>query len=389
MHILITRPAWLEVDLDQVKHNIEEIKSHLKENTDIISIVKADAYSFGAVEIAKTMVESGVNHFAVASGNEGISLRKSLSSVEILVLGFTPQEAAGSMIENKIDMALYRLDVAKELNDLAARMGIKAGVHIAVDTGMNRIGFRPCGESVDAVEAISKMDHIEIKGMFTHFAKADTDPEFTKKQFQRYNWFVMELAKRNIRLKRHVSNSHAIMNFREFDLEYVRPGIIQYGTAEGDPAGKDYDIRFIAQLKADIAHVKTIGPGEGISYGQIYTTDRETKVATLPIGYADGMERSMSEKFDVLVGGKRCPQIGRICMDQMMVDVTGVDCEVGDEVVILGRQGDEEITVEELAKANNEIPTSFCTHFKKRLPKVYLKGGKRYKTVDEILGIDY
>lgn len=134
MHILITRPAWLEVDLDQVKHNIEEIKSHLKENTDIISIVKADAYSFGAVEIAKVMVESGVNHFAVASGNEGISLRKSLPSVEILVLGFTPQEAAGSMIENKIDMALYRLDVAKELNDLASRMGIKAGVHIAVDT---------------------------------------------------------------------------------------------------------------------------------------------------------------------------------------------------------------------------------------------------------------
>lgn len=183
MHILITRPAWLEVDLDQVKHNIEEIKSHLKENTDIISIVKADAYSFGAVEIAKVMVESGVNHFAVASGNEGISLRKSLPSVEILVLGFTPQEAAGSMIENKIDMALYRLDVAKELNDLASRMGIKAGVHIAVDTGMNRIGFIPCQESIDAVEAISKMDHIEIKGMFTHFAKADTDPEFTKNNF--------------------------------------------------------------------------------------------------------------------------------------------------------------------------------------------------------------
>lgn len=387
--MLITRPAWLEVDLDQVKHNIEEIKRNLKENTDIISIVKADAYSFGAVEIAKTMVDSGVTHFAVASGNEGISLRKALPSVEILVLGYTPKEAADSMIENRIDMALYRLDVAEALNDLAGRMGKKAGVHIAVDTGMNRIGFKPCKESIDAVEAISKMDHIEIKGIFTHFAKADSDLEFTKKQYERYDRFVQELAKRDIHLKRHVSNSHAIMNFREFDLEYVRPGIIQYGITEEDPAGKDYDVRFIAQLKADIAHVKTVGPGEGISYGHIYTTDRETKVATLPIGYADGLERSMSEKFDVLVGGKRCPQIGRICMDQMMIDVTGVDCKVGDEVVILGRQGDEEITVEELAKANNEIPTSFCTHFKKRLPKVYIKGGKRYKTVDEILGIDY
>lgn len=385
----ITRPAWLEIDLDQVKKNMQEIQRHLKEGTEVISIVKADAYSFGAIEIAKTMKECGVTHFAVASGNEGIALRRALPKVDILVLGYTPEEVSDMMIENSIDMALYRLDVAEKLNALAGRLGKKAGVHIAIDSGMNRIGFKPTDESVDAIEKIVRMDNIEVKGMFTHFALADEDRDFTLKQYERYDWVYQELRKRGITLNRHVSNSHALMNFREFDLEYVRPGIIQYGTTEGDPGGRDFDVRFVAQLKAEIGHVKTVGAGEGVSYGQIYVTEGETKIATIPIGYADGMERSMSEKFDVLVGGKRCPQIGRICMDQMMVDVTGVDCKVGDEVVIIGRQGDEEITIEEIAAANNEIPTSFVTHFKQRLPKVYMKGGVRYKTVDEIMHIEY
>ena len=385
----ITRPAWLEIDLDQVKKNMQEIQRHLREGAEVISIVKADAYSIGAAEIAKTMQEAGIRRFAVASGNEGLALRRNLPDVAILVLGYTPEELADTMIENSIDMALYRVDVARKLNDLAGRMGKKAGVHIAIDSGMNRIGFKPTDESIDAIESIVNMDHIEVKGMFTHFALADEDREFTLKQYARYDWVVQDLKKRGISLNRHVSNSHALMNFREFDLEYVRPGIIQYGTTEGDPGGKDFDVHFVAQLKAKIGHVKTVGAGEGVSYGQIYVTEGETKIATLPIGYADGMERSMSGKIDVLIGGKRCPQIGRICMDQMMVDVTGVDCEVGDEAVIIGKQGNEEITIEELAKANNEIPTSFVTHFKKRLPKVYMKGGKRYKTVDEILGIEY
>ena len=385
----ITRPTWLEIDLDQVRKNMQEIQRHLGEGTEVISIVKADGYSFGAIEIAKAMTEAGVKRFAVASGNEGVALRRVMPDVDILVLGYTPEELADVMIDNSIDMALYRVDVAEKLNEVAARMGKKAGVHIAIDSGMNRIGFKPTDESIDAIEKIVNMDHLVVKGMFTHFALADEDREFTLKQYERYDWVVQELKKRGISLNRHVSNSHALMNFREFDLEYVRPGIVQYGTTEGDPGGKDFDVHFVAQLKAKIGHVKTVQEGEGVSYGQIYVTEGETKIATIPIGYADGMERSMSEKFDVLVGGKRCPQIGRICMDQMMIDVTGVDCKVGDEAVLIGKQGDEEVTIEELAKANNEIPTSFVTHFKKRLPKVYMKGGVRYKTVDEVMGIEY
>lgn len=387
--MLITRPAWLEVDLDKVKHNMKVIRDHLGEGTEVISVVKADAYSFGAVEIAKIMEESGITHFAVASGNEGIALRKAFPKAEILVLGYTPEELADAMMENRIDMALYRLEFAEKLNKMADRLGVKAGVHIAIDSGMNRIGFKPCDETIDAIEKIYKMNHIEIKGIFTHFAKADDDESVTLQQYERYDWVIQELEKRNIRLKRHVSNSHAIFKYRDFDLEYVRPGIVQYGTTEGDPAGEDWDLHFVAQLKVKIGHVKTVGAGEGVSYGHIYTTDRKTTIATLPIGYADGVSRSLSGKIDVLIGGKRCPQIGKICMDQMMVDVTGVDCKVGDEAVIIGKQGDAEITIEEIAAANNEIPTSFITHFKKRLPKVYFKGGKHYKTVDEILGIYY
>lgn len=278
----ITRPAWLEIDLDQVKKNMLEIQRHLKEGTEVISIVKADAYSFGAIEVAKTMKECGVTHFAVASGNEGIALRRALPKVDILVLGYTPEEVSDMMIENSIDMALYRLDVAEKLNALAGRLGKRAGVHIAIDSGMNRIGFKPTDESVDAIEKIVRMDNIEVKGMFTHFALADEDRDFTLKQYERYDWVYQELRKRGITLNRHVSNSHALMNFREFDLEYVRPGIIQYGTTEGDPGGRDFDVRFVAQLKAEIGHVKAVGAGEGVSYGQIYVTEGETKSPPFP-----------------------------------------------------------------------------------------------------------
>ena len=382
----LMRPAWIEIDLDKLVHNMNSIRNMIADRTKILSVIKADAYSLGASEIATTFSALGIRNFAVASGNEALALRRDHPDIEILVLGYTPEDLYDEMIENHIDMALYRVDVAERLNELAKISGTKAGVHIAIDSGMNRIGFKPTEESIDLIEAICKMKGIEVKGMFTHFAKADDDPEFTETQYERFEFVVEGLAARGIRLPRHVSNSHAILKERKYDLEYVRPGIIQYGTAEGDPAAEAYDFRFVASVKARIGHVKTVGAGEGVSYGQIYVTEKETKIATLPIGYADGIERSLSQKIDVLVSGKRCPQIGKICMDQMMVDVTGVDCKIGDEVVLLGKQGDEEITIEEIAAANNEIPTSFLTHFKMRLPRVYLRDGKIVHIIDQVLG---
>ncbi len=238
----ITRPAWLEINLDQVKKNMQEIQRHLKEGTEVISIVKADAYSFGAIEIAKTMKECGVTHFAVASGNEALALRRALPRVDILVLGYTPEEVSDMMIDNSIDMAMYRMDVAEKLNALAARLGKKAGVHIAIDSGMNRIGFKPTEESIDFIEKIVQMDHIEVKGMFTHFALADESREFTIKQYERFDWVYQELRKRGITLNRHVANSHALMNFREFDLESKR---IKEAIEENIDLEK-------AQLKADL-----------------------------------------------------------------------------------------------------------------------------------------
>ena len=379
-----TRPAWIEVNLDNIKHNIEVIRREVAEHSKILSIVKADGYAFGANHIVKALKSINVENFAVATGNEAIGIRKEFSDINILVLGYTPSYLMEEMIANNIQMSTYSIETAKELNSLAEKLNKKAKIHIVIDSGMNRIGFKPTEESVEIIEEISKLGYVEIIGMFTHFAVADTNDEYTKKQYSNFRFVADKLAEKNIHPLLHVSNSHAILRYREFDLDFVRPGILQYGSTEEDPYGKNFNVKFIASIKAEIGHVKTIPAGEGISYGLTYITDKETEVATLPLGYADGIPRLLSNKIDVLVNGKRCPQIGRICMDQFMIDVTGVGAKVGDEVVIIGKQGNEEITIEEISKLAGEIPTSFVTHFNKRFPRVYIENGNVIDVLDQI-----
>ncbi|MDO5300879.1 MAG: alanine racemase [Tissierellia bacterium] len=381
----LNRPAWLEVHLDHLEHNIEVIRKNVADHTEILSIVKADGYGFGAREITAAQREMGLKHFAVATGNEALALRRDFSDIEILILGYVPDESLEKIIEAEIDFALYDLEKAKRVDAVAAKLGKKARVHLVLDTGMSRIGFQVVPETVDAIEEISKMEHIQIDGMFTHFAVADSDDEFTQGQYQGYRKIADALKERDIHVKEHVSNSHAIIRHRTFDLDYVRPGIVQYGSVEGDDEQGNFPVKFVGSLKAKIGHLKELPAGRGVSYGLTYTTTKCTKIATIPIGYADGLERGLSGKIDMLVGGQRCPQIGRICMDQCMIDVTGVDCAVGDEVVIIGKQGDSEITIEEVAEKNGEIPTSYVTHFNKRLPRVYTRGGEVVKIVDQLL----
>lgn len=371
-----TRPAWIEVNLDNIVHNIETIEKVTAEHTHVLSIVKSDGYKFGAVKIVEALREAGVSYFGVATMSEAVSLRNHFDDISILILGYTPDYLMEEAIEKNITMATYSMETAKQLSAAAKKLGKKARIHLVVDSGMNRIGFKPTEESLDTMVEISKLEGIDVEGLFTHFAVADSDEAFTKKQFKNYCFISEGLRERGVDIRyRHVSNSHAIMRYREFDLDFVRPGVLQYGSKEGVDA-PEFDVRFIAEVKAEIGHLKTVGAGEGVSYGLTYTTEKETKIATLPLGYADGIPRLLSNKIDVLVGGKRCPQIGRICMDQFMIDVTGVDCKVGDEVVIVGKQGEEEITIEEISAHAGEIPTSFVTHFNKRLPKVYLRHGE-------------
>lgn len=379
----IIRPAWLEVNLDNLEHNIKTIKREIADDTEILSIVKSDGYKFGAVQIVKKLTSIGVKYFGVATLNEALSLRNHYNEIEILILGYTPEHLFEKSIEANLIMGMSSLEQLKLLNEKAKSLNKKARVHIKVDSGMNRIGFKPTDVSADEILEATKLDNLSVEGIFTHFAVADTDEEYTMYQFDNFMKINKLLKDRGVDLKyKHVSNSHATIKYRKFDLSFVRPGVLQYGSTEGDSAGDNFDVKFIGSVKAQIAHVKVVPKGTKISYGLTYETDEESKIATLPLGYADGIPRLLSNKIDVLVNGKRCPQVGRICMDQFMIDVTGVDCKVGDEVVIIGKQGDEEITIEEISEKAGEISTSFVTHFNKRLPKVYIENNQIVEVFD-------
>ena len=385
----ITRPAWLEIDLDQLEENYKIIKKNLSPGTKILSIVKSDGYKLGAREIVESLIGLGVDYFGVATSSEAIHLREKYSDIGLLILGYTPEFLMEEAIEYNLTLAVYSYDMAIKLNDYGKKLGKKAKIHIVLDTGMNRIGFAThpgkIQETCQEIENINKLEKIEIEGMFSHFAVADMDPAYTKSQYDRYQEVYEGLKERGVFIPmRHISNSHAIMRYREYDMDYVRPGILQYGSREEDPYGGDFPVELIASLKALVAFVKDVPAGEGISYGLTYKTQKPSQIATLPLGYADGLPRDLSNNFEVLVKGRRCRQVGRICMDQCMIDVTGLDVRAGDEVVLLGKQGNEEITIEELAKKTGEIPTSYLTHFTRRLPRQYKRKNKILKVEDLI-----
>ncbi|WP_019132529.1 alanine racemase [Peptoniphilus obesi] len=385
-----TRAAWIEVNLDKLVSNINKIKANISDKSFIISVVKYNAYSLGASEVVRTLLDQGIDFFAVATMTEALALRKDFPNIKILILGHCELENYKEAIEKGIRLTIFNLEEARYLNNLAKSLKKKANIHIALDTGMGRIGFFCNEDSVLEIEKINNLENVNIEGIFSHFAVADTDPEYTKMQFNNFMKVIKALEEKNINIKiKHISNSQAILHYKEYNLDAVRPGIIQYGSDEGYPSEfEDFKLDFVAELKAKISHIKTINPGDKISYGLIFTAKEKMKIATLPIGYADGILRQLSGKLDILVNGKRCKQIGNICMDQMMIDVTGVDCKIDDEVVIFGKQGEEYIDIAEIAEIADEIVTSYICHLSYRLPRIYIKNNKKYKIIDPVLNIE-
>lgn len=385
--MILTRPAWVEVNLDTLANNINTIKEQITDGTTIISVVKSNSYGYGAVKVVETLIEEGINNFAVATLSEAISLRNHFKDIEILVLGYTPEYLIEESIKNNITMTIYNMESAKEINEISKKLKIFAKVNIAIDSGMNRIGFKVDKKSAVEILKITKLNYIKVEGMFTHFAVADEDVNYTEFQFNNYMDMVIMLKELNVDIPlKHVNNSQGIINYREYDLDAVRPGLVQYGSTEGvESKYENFKVEYIGELKAQIANLKFIEKGEKVSYGLTFEAERKTKVATLPLGYADGVLRQLSDKIDVLVSGKRCKQIGRICMDQMMIDVSDVDCKIGDEVVLIGKQEDEEIPILEIAKKADEIATSFSCHFSERLPRVYIKNGEIESIYDGVL----
>lgn len=373
--------AWAEINLDHIAHNIKEIRRVIGKRTEIMAVVKADAYGHGTFETVSTLIENGAQRLAVSMLDEAIQLRKIGVEVPILVLSYTDPRRADELLQYNITQTVFSHRLAEALSDVAVRRGTKVRIHIKIDTGMTRVGFMPGYSAVKDVVSISSLPGIIAEGIFTHFAVADEkDKTYTRYQFELFESMMRELNRIGILIPiRHVSNSAAIMQYPEMALEVVRPGIILYGIYPSNEVDRSViDLKPAMTLKAQIVLVKGVESGASISYGRKFRTSEKSKIATIPIGYADGWSRLLTGKSRVLVNGQFAPIVGTICMDQCMVDITHVDgpVEVGDEVVLIGKQGDREITAEEVATLIGTIPYETVCVVGKRVPRVYLRNGE-------------
>lgn len=364
------------IHMDAIAENFEHMRANLKEGTKMVAVLKTDGYGHGALPIARMAEEyEYIWGFAVAAVSEAMELRAGGITKPILILGYCFEEDYEKMVSSGIRPAVFTYEMAKAFSDAAGKAGILAPVHIAVDTGMSRIGLPWTDEGVETAQRISRLPHIRIEGVFTHFAKADeTDKSFTKMQMDRFVQFCDGLQERvTERFIRHCSNSAGILEIPEANMDMVRAGISIYGIYPSDEVSRVYvRLRPAMELKSHIVHIRTIEPGTSVSYGGTFTAQRRTRIATIPVGYGDGYPRSLSGKGFVLIGGKRAPITGRVCMDQFMVDVTDIEAGLLDEVTLLGSDGDEQITLEELDKLSGRFPYEFVCDIGKRVPRVYL-----------------
>jgi alanine racemase len=376
------RPAWAEINLDNLEHNMKAIKDVCR-SKEIISVIKADAYGHGAIETAPIVLENGATRLAVAVITEALELRNGGITAPILILGFTPLNYAKEIAENDIEVTVYNYEYAEALSMEAKKYNKVIKIHIAVDTGMGRIGFLPNEDSVNHVYKISKLSNIIIEGLFSHFSSSDElEKKYTDKQMENFLWFDYKLKEKNVNINiRHIGNSAAVIDLPNMHLDAVRPGIIIYGYYPSDEVKKqNINLKPVMALKASVTHVKTLPIGESISYGRTFITERESRIATIPIGYADGYTRLLSGKGKVIINGKFAPVVGRICMDQCMIDVTGIEgVKQGDEVVLMGESGELSITADDLAEAIGSINYEVICMISKRVPRVFIKDGKVIK----------
>lgn len=382
--------AWAEINLDNIAHNIREIRRITNKNAEIMGVVKADAYGHGVMEVTKTLLDNGVTRLAVSMLDEAIQLRRNGIEVPILVLGYTDPVRVNEIIENDVTQSVFSQELALALSNEAVRQHKKVKIHIKIDTGMTRIGFLPGYSAVKNVAQISKLPNIIIEGLFTHFASADEpDREYTLMQFERFISICSELQRIGIHIPvKHCANSAGIIEYPQMHLDMVRPGIIQYGMYPSEDVDKTkISLKPAMTLKANVILVKEVEKNTPVSYGRIFTTQRTSKIATIPIGYADGYSRMLSNKGKVLIHGQYAPVVGRVCMDQCMVDVSDLDCdvEVGDEVVLIGSQGENEISAEDVAQLIGMINYELVCIVGKRIPRAFIKDGMISKILNYLI----
>ena len=373
------------VNLDAICNNIDEVRRNINADTKIMAVIKADGYGHGAVALA-TALKDKVDAYGIAIIEEGIELRRAGFEKPILVLGFTPHQLYDELLKYDIIQTVFQYDMAKRLSDTAVSLGKQAKIHLKVDTGMTRIGFKDTDESIQIIKEISKLPNITIDGIYTHFASADEeDKTSARKQLSRFLIFADKLEKEGIHVPvKHVSNSASIIDLPEANLDLVRSGIITYGMYPSDKVNKN---RLMLQpaltLISNVVYVKSVEAGTGISYNSTYITEQDSVIATIPVGYGDGYPRQLSSKGRVLIHGKSAPIVGRVCMDQFMVDVTDIpDVKEGDKVTLIGQDGDESISIEEVANLAGSFNYELVCDIGKRVPRVYYKEGKKVGTAD-------
>ena len=373
------------INLDNICNNVIKARKLLAEDTKIMAIIKADGYGHGAVPIAKVL-ENYVETYGIAILEEGIELRKAGVKKPILILGYTPEQMCKELVYYDIMPAVFSYRMAKVISKEGVRQNKTVQIHIKLDTGMGRIGFSLTEDSVKEIEKINQLENIQIAGCFSHFSKADeADKSFTYTQLERFEKFVERLEEVGIYIPtKHISNSAGIIEVPEANKDMVRIGISTYGLYPSKEVDKSKHVLEPAmEIKACISFVKELEPGVGIGYGGTFVTQKTTKVATIPVGYGDGYPRALSGKARVLIHGCSAPILGRVCMDQFMVDVTDIpDVKEGDIVTLVGRYGTECITVEELADMAGSFNYEFVCDVGKRIPRVYFYGGKKVGTSD-------
>ncbi len=381
--------TWAEVDLDAIAHNMREIRKITNKNAQIMAVVKADAYGHGFMEVSKTLLENGADRLAVAVLQEGKQLRSRGVSVPILILGASMENDIEDIINFDITPNVFSYDFAKAISYMAEKKEKVTKIHIKLDTGMSRIGYVVSDnndEIIDEIVKISKLPYIEIEGIFSHFSTSDEyDDSYTRLQFKRFMSVTNALKERGVDIPiKHICNSAGIMMYPEMHLDMVRPAVILYGMYPSDEVDKTrLDLIPAMSLKSKITYVKEVESGRGVSYGKEYITDKTTKIATVPIGYADGYLRKAAKHGKMIVNGVKVPIIGRICMDQCMIDVSDVhNIERGDEAIIFGREG---ITIDDLASWLETINYEVSCVIGKRIPRIYTKDGRAVKVLNYLL----
>ncbi len=378
--------TWAEINLDALVENYREIRRISNKNAKILATVKADAYGHGFLEVARALAKEGADAFGVALIEEALQLRRTGFNQPILVLGSIPEESYSLAVENNVSLTVFAKDTAEAISKAALKVGKNAKIHIKLDTGMSRLGYVIDSDNSQVISEILEISHmpgIEIEGVFSHFSTSDEeDSTYTMLQLERFLAICDELKSHGLtNIIRHISNSAAIIMYPQSHLDMVRPGVILYGLYPSDDVDKTkIKLTPVMTLKTKITHIKTLEAGRGISYGKEYITDKTIKVATVPIGYADGYVRSAAKEGLMLAKGKKVRILGRICMDQCMIDVTNVNnINIGDEVIVFSDKG---ILADDVAKWTNTINYEVVCLVSKRIPRVYIKNGEAIKELN-------